>query len=212
VKEDIRAAVRKAAYRFEELGAVVEPVEFNFDVSCLEMADLWCRIVTTTALTNLVRLKDMGYDLLRDHRDDLPPEMHYWLDVVSAMTVPDQLRDLRMRTAVYDEVENKMEKYDLILSPTLACHPVKNLTGQTVKGPAAINGVPCNEIIGWCLTIMTSLTGHASASVPVCVTDEGFPIGMHIMGQRYGDVAVLTAAAEFERSSPWKDTYDRIKL
>ena len=53
---------------------------------------------------------------------------------------------------------------------------------------------------------------RSSASVPVCVTDEGFPIGMHIMGQRYGDVAVLTAAAESERSCLREDTYDRIKL
>jgi len=48
------------------------------------------------------------------------------------------------------------------------------------------------------LTWPFNVTGHPAASVPVGQTDSGRPVGMQIVGRRYGDETVLAASAALE--------------
>jgi amidase/aspartyl-tRNA(Asn)/glutamyl-tRNA(Gln) amidotransferase subunit A len=81
--------------------------------------------------------------------------------------------------------------------------------GNTI-GPTSINGETVDPLIGWCLTYPINFTGHPAASVPAGLA-EGLPVGMQIVGRRYGDVDVLAASAAFERLRPWAGTYDICK-
>jgi aspartyl-tRNA(Asn)/glutamyl-tRNA(Gln) amidotransferase subunit A len=49
------------------------------------------------------------------------------------------------------------------------------------------------------------MTGQPAASVPCGFTADGLPVGLQIVGRRFADVAVLKAAAAFERLRPWAD-------
>ena len=91
--------------------------------------------------------------------------------------------------------------------PTLAAMPVDNASDGDTKGPAKVDGVEVDPLIGWCLTYVTNFSGHPSASVPAGLSG-GLPVGLQIIGRRYADGDVLAAAAAVERVRPWRDAYE----
>ena len=98
------------------------------------------------------RLRQGGIDLLRDHRDDLPAELIYYLEEGRRSTVLGSIHDQEVRTEVYDAIEAVFQSYDLLLGPTLACPPVDNATDGNTLGPQSINGEAINRLIGFCPT------------------------------------------------------------
>jgi aspartyl-tRNA(Asn)/glutamyl-tRNA(Gln) amidotransferase subunit A len=47
-----------------------------------------------------------------------------------------------------------------------------------------------------------NLTQQPAASIPCGLTKDGLPVGLHIVGPRYGDALVLRAARAFETARP----------
>ena len=45
-----------------------------------------------------------------------------------------------------------LDRYDLLVSPTLACLPVPNADDGNTKGPTHVNGERWKRVIGWCMT------------------------------------------------------------
>jgi amidase len=156
--------------------------------------------------------KREGIDLVRDHHDDFPPEFWYWDEIGRKMTVTQHLADQAVRSEVFDALRNVLDRYDYLVSPTLACLAVDNATDGNTVGPAEINGEPINRLIGWCMTYLINFIGYPAATVPAGLAENGLPVGMQIVGKRYADADVLAASAEFEKLRPWMDTYKRCKL
>src|SRR4051794_27548772 len=208
VDRRVAAVVRKAVQAFEEAGAVVAEVELTFDHDQRALSDLWCRLITPLNIEGLEGLKSQGIDPLGEHRDDFPPEYLRWIDEGYRMSALDVLRDQRMRTHVYDRIQHVLRTHDLLVTPTLGALPVDNATDGNTVGPSSIEGVEVDPLIGWCLTYLLNFTGHPAASVPAGDVD-GLPVGMQLIGRRYGDADVLAASAAFERLRPWHDAYAR---
>lgn len=206
VAPEVRAIVDRAVEAFVEAGATVERVKLGLKRSQRELSDVWCRIIMPLNLGGLEGMKAAGIDLLRDHRDDFPPEYLRWIEVGGKMTAMDHFHDQMVRTEVYDAIQGVLDRYQLLVSPTLACLPVENARDGNTKGPSSINGEEIDPLIGWCLTYLTNFTGHPAASVPAGLSG-GLPVGMHLVGRRYADSDVLAAAAAFERLRPWHDHY-----
>jgi amidase len=155
----------------------------------------------------VMSMKAMGYDLLGKHRDDLPPEYLYWYDRYKDMTAGDIHEAQSVRTEIYDAVQNVFADHDILISPTLACLPVKNATNGNTLGPETVAGEAVNRLIGWCLTFPINFSGNPAASIPAGLAG-GMPVGMQIVGKRYADADVLAVSAAFERLRPWQQTYD----
>jgi amidase/aspartyl-tRNA(Asn)/glutamyl-tRNA(Gln) amidotransferase subunit A len=206
----VKAVVADAVRAFEEAGAVVEEVTLGLKRGQQELSDLWCRMIMVGSLLFFEELKKDGLDLLKDHAADLPPELHAWVEPARSMSALDWLKDQAMRSEVYDAIQGVFSTHDLLISPTLACLPVPNADDGNTIGPTSINGETVDPLIGWCLTYPINFTGHPAASVPAGLA-EGLPVGMQIVGRRYGDVDVLAASAAFERLRPWAGTYDICK-
>ncbi len=206
VEPAVAEAVAKAMRAFEDAGATVEEVKFGIKRSQRELSDLWCRLILPLNVAAIEGFKAAGVDLLKDHRDDLPPEYLDWVEAGYRLTVPDMARDDDMRTEIYDAVQGVFADYDLIVTPTLACLPVENSDDGNTMGPAEVAGEEVDRLIGWCLTYPINFTGHPAASIPAGLVD-GLPVGMQIIGRRYADHDVLAASAAFERLRPWMDTY-----
>jgi len=206
VEPEVAEAVAKAVRVFEDAGAVVEEVKLGLEHSQRELSDLWCRLIIPLNVAALEGFKAAGIDLLKDHRDDFPPEYLHWVEEGYRMTMLDMIRDDRMRTEVYDAVQGVFANHDLLVTPTLASMPVENATDGNTLGPKTVAGEEVDRLIGWCLTYPINFTGHPACSVPAG-TVNGLPVGMQIVGRRYADRAVLAASAAFERRKPWSDIY-----
>ncbi len=158
-------------------------------------------------IAGLEGLAAAGFDLLGQHRADFPPEYLAWIDACRAMTAGEAFADRAMRTEVYDAIQGVFGTYDLLITPTVACLPVKNATDGNTVGPRTVAGEAVDPLIGWCLTYPINFTGHPAASVPAGLSRSGLPVGMQIVGRRYADLDVLAASATFERLRPWIGTY-----
>lgn len=93
------------------------------------------------------------------------------------------------------------EKYDLILSPTLAKPPVP--LGLLSLSPENIQayGKDVNEFSPF--TSLYNVTGQPSMSVPLHWTADGLPVGV-MFSARFGDEAtLLRVAAQLEKAKPW---------
>jgi amidase len=208
VDRRVAAVVQQAVRAFEEAGAVVEEVDLEFDHDQRELSDLWCRMIAPLNIEGLEGLRAQGLDVLGEHREDLPPEYLRWIDEGRRLSALDVLSDQRMRTHVYDRIQEVLRRYDLLVTPTLAALPVANAENGNTVGPSTIEGVDVDPLIGWCLTYLVNFTGHPAASIPAGDVD-GLPVGMQLIGRRYGDADVLAASAVHERLRPWHDAYAR---
>jgi amidase len=206
VEASVAGAVAKAIRGFVDAGATVEETKVGINRPQRELSDVWNRMIMPLNISGLEGLKAGGMDLMRDHPDDLPPEYRRWIEIGYGMSVMDIWNDQCVRTEIYDAIESVLQKYDLLVTPTLACLPVKNATDGNTLGPSQINGEEVDPLIGWCLTYLTNFSGHPSASIPAGLVD-GLPVGMQIIGRRGADVDVLAASAAFERVRPWTDAY-----
>jgi amidase/aspartyl-tRNA(Asn)/glutamyl-tRNA(Gln) amidotransferase subunit A len=208
----VTAVVDKAVAAFEEAGAHVEEVEMGIRRSQQELSDVWCRFVAPKQVAALEGFRREGIDLLRDHHDDFPPEFWHWDEIGRSMTVTDFLADQAVRTEVFDALRSVLDRYDFLVSPTLACLAVDNATDGNTVGPAEIEGEAIDPLIGWCMTYLINFIGYPAATVPAGLAENGLPVGMQIVGKRYADADVIAASAEFERLRPWMASYRLCKL
>ncbi len=212
VEAEVIRVTDEAVAALAAAGAEVEEVDFKIGRSQQELSDLWCRLISQSNLQAFEWLKGLGIDIVKDHPEDLPPEMHHWNEIGLGMSAKDLRRDQAMRTQVYDAIQGVLNDYRLIVSPSLACLPVKNGTDGNTVGPSEINGEAIDPLIGWCITYLVNYTGHPAASAPAGLSRDHLPVGLQLIGRRFADADVLTASAELERHRPWFQHYERCAL
>jgi amidase/aspartyl-tRNA(Asn)/glutamyl-tRNA(Gln) amidotransferase subunit A len=208
----ITAVTDNAVQAFSEVGALVEEVDFDFKRSQWELSEVWCRFVAPKQVAALEGFKREGIDIQRDHHDDMPPEFWCWDEIGRKMTVTQFIEDQVARSEVFDALRIVLDRYDFVVSPTLASLAVDNATDGNTLGPAEINGEKINRLIGWCMTYLINFTGNPAATVPAGLAENGLPVGMQIIGKRYDDAGVIAASAAFEKVKPWMDSYRKCKL
>lgn len=204
----IRARIRECAARLEDAGVSVVDIDPGLTLSQHQLSDLWCRQIMISNVATVMSFKDNGMDLLADNDGHLPEPYVRWIEHAREMKLPEVIRDYEQRSQLIDAFGNVFREVDILISPTVASLPVMNSpdAGMTF-GPDTVEGVAVDASIGWCMTYFTNFTGHPAASVPVGLVD-GLPVGMQVMGSRYGDEDVLSFAAAFEARWPWTDMYD----
>ncbi|MEP0321505.1 amidase [Bauldia litoralis] len=204
VLEVVDAAVKA----FEDAGAIVEEVDPGFGYSQSELSDVWCRFSGLNAIGAFEAYKAMGYDILKDHPDDVPPEVHEWDRIARTLTPLDKHNDQIIQTRIFLAMQAMLAKYRIVVTPTLAAMQVKNADDGNTRGPATINGEAVNRLIGWCMTYPVNFSGHPAASAPAGLSSKDkLPVGLQIIGRRYADNDVFAASAAFERHRPWMESY-----
>jgi len=207
VEKQVAEVVGRAVRAFEEAGARVEEVRLGIKRHQRELSDLWCRLIMPVNILTLENFKRQGLDLLKDHRDDFPPQYLEWVERGYKLTTLDFYSDQAVRTEIYDAIQRVFETYDLLVTPTLACLPVDNATDGNTVGPSWVNGEEVDPLIGWCLTYFVNFSGHPAASIPAGLSPDNLPVGMQVIGRRYADADMLAASAVFERLRPWHEIY-----
>jgi len=203
----VASVVREAVQSLAGEEVEVEEVELKLKPDHNELAALWVRTIAIHYAAIAIHMKADGIDLLGEHAERLTPEFRTMLETAHRYTAVEHVLDDALRTEVFDALEDLLQPYDFIVSPTMAVPPVKNAADGNTLGPAEINGEPVERLIGFCMTYPINFTGHPAISVPAGLTPEGLPVGMQIIGRRHADESVLTLAAYFERRRPWFHTY-----
>lgn len=211
IDERVRLVVDDAVVALEEAGATVEEIELSFKQPQSELADLWLREMGVLLNARFDTLEQQGIDIIGDNRDEVDPELLKLVERASNISALDYLRDESRRTMVYDVIQRVFDSYDILATPTVAIPPVKNADNGNTLGPTEVGGEEVDPLIGWCPTYLTNFTGHPSASVPAGLTNNGLPIGMQLIGDRFADDDVLAASAAFERLRPWHEQYPYLK-
>ena len=207
VDKRVASVVDAAVTAIAQSGIVVEPVEVDFKAHHSELAELWVRTISVHYGVMAEHFKRHGLDLLGDHAEELTPDFRAMLEGAMTISAVEHRFDDLARSQVFDGLEDVLDRYDFIVSPTLAVPPVENAGDGNTRGPTEINGEAVDPLIGWCMTYPINYTGHPAASIPAGFTTDGLPIGLQIIGRRYADASVLTLAAAVERIRPWADCY-----
>lgn len=205
VDPEVAKVTEQTAMLLKEAGAVVEPVAFHLPRTLNEYAELWCRSISVDTAIELELDRRNGKDLVKDHREEVPEEFFYWNEQVAAGGILDYYEFNLARTELLDAQQDVFDRYDLLLSPTSTCLPVLNAEDGNTKGPAAVNGTPVNSLIGFAETFLFNFTGNPAASVPAGFSESGLPIGLQVVGRRFRDEDVLTAARAFEQLAPRRE-------
>jgi aspartyl-tRNA(Asn)/glutamyl-tRNA(Gln) amidotransferase subunit A len=110
------------------------------------------------------------------------------------------------RKAVVNKMWKFMRKYDLLLTPTLACPPFP----VNIQGPEKIDGRMVEPFRWLAFTFPLNMTGQPAASIPAGWTEDGLPVGLQIIGRHLDDPLVLRASTAFEAARPWRDQWPPI--
>lgn len=218
VDPEVTRVTGEALNAFRDAGATVEEVSLGLDqlvvrgrpIRLSDLSDLWVQeqSVLYAHAVDLLKLY-VGVDLLQ-HRDQLNPEFLGMIELGMGTSAQEYRYGDFLRSDVLHAVEAIFAKYDFLVTPTLSVVGVENTDDGNTLGPAEVEGVPVDRLIGWCLTYLYNFTGHPAISVPAGLAANGLPVGLQIAGRRWADVAVLSAAHAFERARDWADTYPRI--
>jgi Asp-tRNA(Asn)/Glu-tRNA(Gln) amidotransferase A subunit family amidase len=207
VDERVATVVSSAVETLRATGIEVDEVELDFKAGHDTLAGLWVRVISVHYAAIARHWKDDGIDLLGDHGSKLTPQFRQMMIDAQKISAVDHALDDVLRTGVFDGLQAVFDNYDLIVSPTLAIPPVANATNGNTIGPTEINGDSVDPLIGWCMTFPINFTGHPAISVPAGLTVEGLPVGLQIIGRRYGDESVLALASRLEQARPWLQSY-----
>jgi Asp-tRNA(Asn)/Glu-tRNA(Gln) amidotransferase A subunit family amidase len=93
------------------------------------------------------------------------------------------------------------EKYDVILSPTLAKPPVPLGVLSLSRASIADYGRDVSEFGPY--TAIYNVTGQPSMSVPLHWSADGLPIGVMFSGRFGDDAMLLRLASQLEKAKPW---------
>jgi len=183
----VSAACARAAKVFRELGCRVDEVQPKWPSPKACWEEIFCGGIATRMAPYLDRRSEIDAGLYQIIERTLknPPTAYpqAWLD----------------RLAWWQHPRAFFEKYDLLLTPTIACPPFR----VNQDNPPEIAGRPAAAYAWIPFTYPFNLTGQPASSVPCGFSKDGLPIGLQIVGRRYDDMTVMRASAAFEKARPW---------
>jgi len=196
---DCAAAVAEAARLCAELGHQVEESPLRVDADALGQA-------TGTIIAANLRfvVEDRAAILGREFtEEDLEPVTYLTVNRAAETGSTEYARSIRVIHGIGREVARFMERYDVLLTPTMATPPLP-------LGVLSLSNPDFGEVLGQLLmtigfTQLFNAAGNPAMSVPLAWNDAGLPIGVQFAG-RFGDEATLfRLAGQLEQARPWFD-------
>ena len=196
VDTEVARLCESAARKFEDLGVHIEEASPDLHDAAEIISPL--RVFRTAAL---------NADLLENLEGIDNPLFKQYLRLVKDTTLMEVAEAERKRTALWSRVHAFFEKYDLLLCPTTSTPAF----GADEFYPAEIDGEPIERPFeGVLLTYALTITTLPVMSVPAGWTETGLPVGLQIIGKRFGEGMVLKAAANLEKAAPWAQRRPRL--
>ena len=185
-------ACENGLQRLTNLGAHVEPVTPNFSAPSVWQTWLaWRRVLTASRIAPMVA----------KGRDQVKPEALWEFDQAAGMTAPDFLQASTERSAFYQHMLALLSRFDMLVLPSAQVWPfaIDLRWPSSIKTP---NGsVQMDTYHRWMeVTLYASLAGLPALNVPCGFNAQGLPMGMQLIGQPRGDVALLATGLAYEEA------------
>ena len=210
VREDVRAAVEKAAEVYRSLGAEI----VHFKLPALQYAlPVYYILACAEASSNLGRYDGIRYgykadnyadvnDMIKKTRstgfgDEVKKRILLGTYVLSAGYYDAYYKKAQnLRGTIVKAFRTAFESCDVILAPTVPMTAFEN--GRAVSDPVE------TYLTDIC-TVPVNICGLPAVSVPCGFGQDGLPIGMQIIGNSFEEAKVLNAAWQYEQAAP--DSY-----
>jgi amidase len=187
VDGEIERICRAAALGLRDARATVEEIEINLSDGRDAFIALRGEAMVGNHLEKLERIGELGDNLAGNIRLGL------------ALTLAETARAERKRAEIWHRWRALFETYDLILTPAAPVPPFpveKNY-------PDVIEGRKLQNYIDWIgPTFLVSLAALPAASVPAGLTAAKLPVGLQIVGPRFSEPLILSAAKFVEETNP----------
>jgi aspartyl-tRNA(Asn)/glutamyl-tRNA(Gln) amidotransferase subunit A len=190
VEPEVRAAVQRAAQRFERAGAVVAPMKPFMTQGMLDGMDHFWRMrshVDMAALPPHVKARVLPY-------------IQHWADSAAGMSGEAVFRAFHQFHLTRIATVNACRSFDYVISPV---SPVPAFPAEL---PSPTND-PLRPLEHIGFTVPFNMSEQPAASINCGYTVEGWPIGLQIAGKRFDDLGVLQVAHAFEQirepQRPW---------
>ena len=195
VAEECKTAANDAAKLCERLGHRVEKVALPIDNAMFRQSFL--NVITVSIARNLEdAAKILGHEVTENDVEPATWSMYKNGNKISSVAYS---RSIAYMHQVGLAMAKFQEKYDVILSPTLAKPPI--LLGLLSLDDPARFGKEVGEFSPY--TALYNVTGQPSMSVPLHWTNDGLPVGVMFSG-RFGDEGTLfRLASQLEKAKPW---------
>ena len=185
VDPEVAALVKNAVAIFQQLGAKIEEKNPGF-----ESPEPIFRAHWFSGAAFLLK------DLSPEKRKLVDPGL---LEVAEQGThvTAQKLLDAQMKRGALGAHMNAFHRdYDLLVTPTL---PITAFDAGREVADTKLQ----KRWTDWTpFSFPFNLTQQPAASIPCGLTKAGLPVGLHIVGPRYGDALVLRAARAFEAARP----------
>jgi len=189
LEPDVEFAVETALSMLEDLGVVL----VNVELPDTEGHEAIFRNIATP------EVYDFHETYLETKRELYGDDVANRMAPGATMPAVDYVRAQRERTALTRIVEQVLGKVDLLVLPALPI-TAPRIEQSTIRWPDG------DEPVLGALTRTTrlaNLTGLPAISVPCGLSQAGLPVGLQLIGPRFGESAVLSAAYAYEQEAGW---------
>lgn len=144
---------------------------------------------------------------LKAHYDDpakrrlLKPEVVWEVEQALRLTAPQVHAATVRRSSWHKTLLSLFERFDLVALPTAQVFPF----AVSTHWPSQVAGRDMDSYHRWMqVSAFATLGGCPALNVPVGFDGKGRPMGMQLIGQPRGDLAVLKAGGAYEATLPWQ--------
>jgi aspartyl-tRNA(Asn)/glutamyl-tRNA(Gln) amidotransferase subunit A len=181
VDAEVKDAVSGAARRFEEAGAIIVPVEPVMNRVMLDGLDSFWR---SRFWGDIEKMPE-------ERRALILPYIYQWAEGGTYISGVEAVRGFNQTIEMRKACGRLFSTVDAVLSPT---NPIVSYPAEWAS-PTNDPAMPF-EHIGF--TVPWNMSEQPAASINCGFSASGMPIGLQIVGPRYGDLLVLKLSQAFE--------------
>jgi amidase len=198
VDRAVAEVIRDQAKVFEAGGAVVDDAH-----PVLHSADATFRTLRAWLFQHRFRT------LLDKRPDDFKPSLRDNIEAGAGLTGADVAKAYQQLTSIHDRMRVFFETYDVLAIPVSQVPPFS----AEQEFPAEINGQPQETYLDWMRSAyLITVTGCPAISVPAGFTQEGWPVGIQLVGPVRGERRLLEIAHAFEQATRVGDRRPSLSL
>jgi amidase len=229
VHAECKEAVRQTCRLLNELGHQVEEIELAYKEE--EMALDWFIVMLGNFAAHVEKLISVyGRNAVKHNLEERSYASYRIGSNLKAVDVINAKRKWRTYGYIMGQT---LQKYDLILTPTIGEPPIpvgsvgpsksdqramkllSSMVGKIMTANRKVIFSIIEDIIQKLMvtqlpfTLIANITGQPAMSVPLYWTENGLPCGVQFLARIGDEAALLRMAGQLEKAKPWADKKPR---